>query len=460
VQGNSHSLYPTLDAGKTVLIFCFATWDSYAWEYYQQQTLEAFNTLYGVEGTQLCEVWRLESEASNTGAQLLGPESITANNSTDTYGDWIVGSTIPVIDTSLIAAHIGLTHLPMLVIICPDRVVRFADALPLYQLEEIVFENSCQSLIAGYDPAIFSPVVDRSCGTNTVDLHVVLKNLGTDTLNMATIQVGGSADVVTFPWTGELLSYASDTITISAIHLTNDDPIEIAIIDLNARTTNDSIEARSSIGYSQNLIKLELALDAYPDEVSWEIRNDADSVLYNGGGYSIPYQFISGVFALPMSGCYSFYLNDSNGDGLHGSQFGGFDGFCRLLSMSDSTQIEATLFDYDGSYNFSDVPNTNAFLQVDFETGSALHVPPTFDSIANAFPNPANDKLNVRWIATSNFKRLVVHDTFGRIVHEEFIMPGIQQAELSTADWTDSIYIITLISENQHSAQRVMVQHN
>lgn len=459
VQGNSHSLYTTLDAGKTVVLFCFATWDSYAWEYYQQQTLENFNSIYGASGTNVCDVWRFECESGNTTAQLEGPQSIGGNISTDTYGNWIESSGIPVIDSSLIATQLGLTHLPTIVIICPDRVVRYADALPLYQLEEIVFENSCQALIAGYDPAIFSPVVDRSCGTNTVDLHVALKNLGTDTLTSATIQVSGSAEVSTFTWTGELLSYAADTITISGINLINDDPIAIAITNVNARAENDSLEARCAVGYSQLLVKLELALDAYPDEVSWEIRDDVDSVLYNGGGYTIPYQFISGVFAMPAAGCYSFYLNDSNGDGLHGSPFGGFDGFCRLLSMQDSLNVDATLFDYDGSYNFTEVPNTAAFVQVTYEAGSALNVNSTEHSAFIVYPNPTHDLVNIQWSAAIGYKRVIVHDAFGRLVHADILQQGMHQSALNTRDWKDGMYRITLISENEHHMQRVLVQH-
>ncbi len=460
VQGNSHSLYETLDEGKTVVLYCFATWDSYAWEFYQQQTLETFDANYGANGTQQCSVWRIECEPTNGSAQLMGPDSITGNSATDTFGNWLELSDLPVIDTAWIATQLGINFLPRLVIICPDRVVRYSDATSLYEMEQAVFETSCQAISIGYDPAIFSPVVERVCGSNVVDLQVVLKNLGTDTLQNVTIQISGATADASFPWSGELASYQSDTLTFSGLTLINDNPIGIAIADANDNTLNDSLEARSEVGYSQNIIKLELALDAYPDEVSWEIRNDQDSVIYTGGGYTIPYQFISAVFTLPGAGCYSFYLNDSNGDGLHGSQFGGFDGFCRLLSMNDSLNTDATLFDYDGSYNFTEVPNTASFVQIAFEAGSSLDVASTMDNQTLVYPNPANQWLRMQWEQTLNYNQLIIHDAFGRIIQDMPIMQGIQAIDLNTQDWINGMYEVTMISNLHRSSQRLMIHHN
>ena len=51
ISGSTRNLYEKLDSGKTVILYCFAAWDSYAWEYHQQQTLDNFNALYGPAGS-------------------------------------------------------------------------------------------------------------------------------------------------------------------------------------------------------------------------------------------------------------------------------------------------------------------------------------------------------------------------------------------------------------------------
>ncbi len=79
IEGNTRHLYEQLDSGKTVILYCFAAWDSYAWEYYQQQTLETFNSLYGAGGSQVVDVWRVEAETTNSTQQLYGHYLITGN---------------------------------------------------------------------------------------------------------------------------------------------------------------------------------------------------------------------------------------------------------------------------------------------------------------------------------------------------------------------------------------------
>jgi hypothetical protein len=460
INGNSHSLYPVLDEGKTVVLFCFATWDSQSWEYYQQQTLETFAANYGPEGSNVCEVWRIESESTNSVAQLSGPASIGGNPATDTYGNWVENSNLPVIDSSLIASGIGLNYLPVIVVVCPDRIVRFADALSYYELEEAVLSNSCQTISEGYDPAIFSPVVYRSCGNDTIDLQVVIKNLGTTTLTQANIALTGGANFGPYSWSGELETYASDTLLMEGISLVNDDPIRIALIDDNVNTTNDSLQTQAALGYAQELVKLELALDNYPDEVSWEIRDDQDSVLYNGGGYDIPYEFISGVFALPASGCYSFFLYDSNGDGLHGSQYGGFDGFCKFFSMNDSLSTDAELFYYDGSYNLSETPNTPAFLQFGFEAGSSLGILNESTTRLNCFPNPADQVLHIARPSDHTFAELSITDVSGRLCHRRQLSGFETSIDVNTADWDGGIYLVTLTTPESIQTVRMMVREH
>ncbi|MFM9004400.1 MAG: hypothetical protein ACKOSR_02675, partial [Flavobacteriales bacterium] len=303
INGNELNLYNKLDSGKTVILHCFAAWDSYAWEYYQQQTLDAFEALYGSEGSGSVVVWRVECETQNTLSQLQGPPSANGNVATDTQGDWLTGSSLPIVDDSTFAAQLAMPYVPVLVIICPDRIVRFADQLSLGNLTNLVFQTSCPPLTTGYDPALINATSSRSCGSNLLDVQLVLKNLGTDTLFNATIAVNGATPGQTISWEGQLNSYQSDTIAITGLEVLSDAAIQFAISNSNIDVSNDSLSVRADVGFSTQLVKLELALDAYPEEVSWEIRNELDTVVYNGGGYEVDYKNNKKFFQNTAIGC-------------------------------------------------------------------------------------------------------------------------------------------------------------
>ncbi|MFM7234728.1 MAG: T9SS type A sorting domain-containing protein [Flavobacteriales bacterium] len=459
INGNELNLYSKLDSGKTVILHCFAAWDSYAWEYYQQQTLDAFEALYGSEGSGSVVVWRVECETQNTLSQLQGPPSANGNVGTDTQGDWLTGSSLPIVDDSTFAAQLAMPYVPVLVIICPDRIVRFADQLSLGNLTNLVFQTSCPPLTTGYDPALINATSSRSCGSNSLDVQLVLKNLGTDTLFNATIAVNGATPGQTISWEGQLNSYRSDTIAITGLEVLSDAAIQFAISNSNIDVSNDSLSVRADVGFSTQLVKLELALDAYPEEVSWEIRNELDTVVYNGGGYEVDYQYINNVFQLPASGCYYFFLRDTRGDGLHGSQYGGFDGFCKLYSMTDSTTVEEEMFFYDGTYNFSNIDNSPSFLQYSFEAGSSLPVNELSTPNWSVYPNPVEHMLILETPAIEAAFRGGLYDLAGRCCKQIQGRTGESRCVIDVSELSGGMYMLIIEKEKQITRMPILVAH-
>jgi hypothetical protein len=460
LNGNQLNLYSQLDSGRTVVLHCFTAWDSYAWEYYQQQTLDAFAALYGPQGSGDVAVWRVECETQNTLAQLQGPAYLAGTNATNTQGDWLSESSLPIIDDSTLAAQFNLEYVPLLVVICPDRVVRFADQIALGNLTNLVFQSSCPPVMNGFDPALISAATSRSCGSNLVDVTLVIKNLGTDTLQTLLVSIGGAVADQSVEWSGSLPSYSSDTLVVSGAEILTDANIRCQIETVNLNAANDTVRVRADVGLSTQLVRLELALDAYPDDVSWEIRNETDSVLYNGGGYEVDYQYISNVFQLPTVGCYNFYLYDTNGDGLHGSQYGGFDGFCKLYSMTDSSTIEEELFFYDGSYNFSPIDNNPSFLQYTFEAGSSLQVNEQLSAQWMIYPNPADGELNINVPGAHESIKIRVVDTTGKLHLDELMPAGQYLHTIDLQQLSNGYYILVTESKGQRTQQSFIVTHN
>ncbi|MFN5295923.1 MAG: T9SS type A sorting domain-containing protein, partial [Flavobacteriales bacterium] len=293
-----------------------------------------------------------------------------------------------------------------------------------------------------------------------VDVTLVIKNLGTDTLQSLLISIGGAVADQSVEWSGSLPSYSSDTLVVSGAEILTDANIRCQIETVNLNAANDTVRVRADVGLSTQLVRLELALDAYPDDVSWEIRNETDSVLYNGGGYEVDYQYISNVFQLPTVGCYNFYLHDTNGDGLHGSQYGGFDGFCKLYSMTDSSTIEEELFFYDGSYDFSPIDNNPSFLQYTFEAGSSLQVNEQLSAQWLIYPNPANGELNINVPGAHESIKIRVVDTTGKLHLEELMPAGQYLHTIDLQQLSNGYYILVTESKGQRTQQSFIVTHN
>lgn len=452
VDGNNHQLYAALSQGKTVVLHFFATWDSYSWDYLQSGELQAFMSQYGPEGSDTCEIWSIESEASNTLAQLQGPAALTGNNATQTYGDWLTDNNVTLIDDAVISELYGLSSLPAVLIICPDALVINAGEFSASALNSMV-ESGCAQLTEGFDPAIVSASLIRTCGDVNASAGVVIKNLGTEPLGNLNIQFSGVLSNPVFEWTGSLDSYQSDTINFTGIELINDDPVIVKIMDSNINTANDSVQIMSQVALSMMTVQLELALDAYPDEVSWEIRNDQDSVIFSDGSFEVDYEYFNLNFELPESGCYTFELFDTGGDGLHGSQYGGFDGSCYLRSIDNAGNVTAVIYANNGSYNFE----SNSEV-AHFEAGSPLQVEVFNGNRFGVYPNPAVREFRLQW-QDSNYdhKHIRIYDVSGKILHEEHCYGS--GSDVHCADWPEGLYTIVVLQKETVQTTKILVNH-
>jgi len=75
--------------------------------------------------------------------------------------------------------------------------------------------------------------------------------------------------------------------------------------------------------------QLELKLDRHPIDLNWDLKDENELVLYNGGSYN---QFLDKFktfnyeYCLPV-GCYDFTIQDSHGDGLSDGGIFNIDGY-------------------------------------------------------------------------------------------------------------------------------------
>lgn len=154
-------------------------------------------------------------------------------------------------------------------------------------------------------------------------ITVFFTNFGTDVLESITIEYQVNGGVTqTVDWTGSLASGEVGSVTISVEPLmngTNTILVETSMPNNlpDEITENDSYERSFNVLLDGVDVSLELNLDNYPEETSWQLADEAGNVLFTGGTY--PGQLgatINANWCLDTAQCYTFTIFDSYGDGL------------------------------------------------------------------------------------------------------------------------------------------------
>lgn len=122
INGNSHTLYDYLDAGKTVYIDFFACHCPFCWNYHNSNALSNLYDQYGPNTpTDDVFVFAIEYDPNNGTNEFYG---ISGN----TQGNWVAGTNYPQINpegsarTSIIS-DFAVNYYPLIYAICPDRTI-------------------------------------------------------------------------------------------------------------------------------------------------------------------------------------------------------------------------------------------------------------------------------------------------------------------------------------------------
>jgi PKD repeat protein len=213
----------------------------------------------------------------------------------------------------------------------------------------------------GYDPnqptlpddAGISVITEPSgtiCGSS-VTPEFTLKNYGTNNLTSVDIDYdfdGGAP--TTMNWTGNLAPGATQVITLGASSPGNGPHTFNAVTsspngNTDSNPANDNASSSFTLIVNGELVDFNIDVDCWGSEIDWELEDAGLNVVASGGPYADGQPNGGGststTFCLD-TGCYTFTINDSYGDGMYGSQYGScsVDGYYNFTNANGDTLIE------------------------------------------------------------------------------------------------------------------------
>ena len=306
IDGNTHELYDYLNQGKSVLLDFFAVWCSPCQSH--AQTLEnAFQT-YGPNGDNSMMFLSLEAEDATTDAQCIN------------YGGFPWSSIIsyPIVNTTgSIPYQYNINYYPSVFIVCPDRTITEVGQIGLNGIGNFV-DNNCEMIIYENDLSVKNISVNlQNCGAGAHPI-VEIENVGTNTVSNLEIQLFSNGVLVeSIVWQDNINPNQSASIEFSL--LTNSslysNNIEV-IIQEDDNTANNNLTSQFNLyQFINGAIDFTLYLDQQPGQISWELLDAYENVLYEGSGYGMALGEEYESFDLPSEACYTFNIFDSNGEG-------------------------------------------------------------------------------------------------------------------------------------------------
>jgi hypothetical protein len=314
--------------------------------------------------------------------------------------------------------------------------------------------NSGAEFIDGFDPSNATPVaVDPGvanpqgvsgtfCGAD-VSPKVTIQNNGSETLTTLEINYGfDGAQNQTFNWTGNLAQWQSALVSLPTSSLTAGNHTFSATVSnpnaglVDENNNNNSVSSSFNVVIGGQSVQLNLALDCYGSETSWELQDASAIAIYSGSGY--PDDQPGTVAIEPWclnDGCYTYNIMDSYGDGLLGGFFCSQDGSVSIVFQGDTLAALP-----ESQADFGDQTS----LQFCIGT-SGLEL--NSNGIVSLWPNPIAEGLINIQTGSSKESVVSIHTINGQRLLSKTSSSNLVQFDTNIL--SQGTYLVEVVSENQ-----------
>lgn len=320
MDGNTHRLYDYLDNDVTVIMDMWATWCG-----------PCIASIPGLE-----KIWE-EHGFSPTGDSTVMILSLESDAGTSNEASSIAQHNIatPVFNNGHTISNLyPFSAYPTFFVVCPDRNWHMrvggigTDPAPLYDLGSDCMplpntSNDLQTKMSWYEGE------PSFCQGGSITPGFWVKNMGSQTVSSFNVEVKLNGNTVgNVPWSGNLTQWDGTFVSLNTFgNLRSTMNLDFIVTNPNGQTDdNTSDNALNIVADLADQVPVQPLIvvvntDAYGDETSWALEDDAGNVIAQGGqvgGYPSNQQTAIPL-SLPGIGCYNFKVFDSFGDGLFGN---------------------------------------------------------------------------------------------------------------------------------------------
>lgn len=304
-----------------------------------------------------------------------------------------------------------------------------------------------------------------SCNTPTV----IIKNYGSDPITNVQFSygvIGGIAE--TYTWQGYLETNETGTVEFPVLDekfwaITNGDGgvFEVEITEVNGEATDD--EKANNIMRSPfelpallpSAIQLEILTNSRGSETSFQLKNRAGEILYEGSNFQPTTKYTYELDLAP--GCYTLEVNDSGDDGLDYWYYdaigqGRGRGYVSFNRNFNGRWIGVKGFDSE----------FGRYIHYDFGIGSLTdnNDPKILQQLA-VYPNPTSGEVKMDFYSESNgHLELEVTDALGRNLLTKSMKVNAGGSLYETIDLSDQkngIYFLRFTQDNKTTTKSIVL---
>jgi lysyl endopeptidase len=287
----------------------------------------------------------------------------------------------------------------------------------------------------------------KNCNLKTITPVFTVQNTGKQTITSFKYKIELDDDNSgELTWIGNLPVSAKVSVDMPKL-IIHEGINRLKVITYWPNNTADSPAYNDTLKYNfvnqrGHNLKVVLQTDIFASETTWNLSDNNDKILLNGGPYKNDQPIlITDSLCLDENTCYKFSIFDSGNDGIccgYTYNEKPADGYYNLINTTMNETIAS------GSKFFAE--ETKSFC-------TKLSAIETLNSAGlKIYPNPTNAKLTVS--AEEIPDRVEILDLTGRCIFK--MIPQAETSEIDLSNFTNGVYFIKIETKNQAGIYKII----